>query len=314
MRISFSSYIAGILLATALFACKQKEEANKESAPEKNEMAGTPVTLTSPHMGTMTDAVELNAVSAFLLKSFVKANANGYLEISNAQIGKFVHKGEVLFVIKTKEAQSLGNTVNSVDSSLHFSGIISIKSPGTGYITQLNYRSGDYVMDGEALATITDTRSFVFLLDLPYELKPYVAENKNLQLHLPDGSVVQGELSDPLPTVDAASQTQSYIIRVNTQKQIPENLIAKVQLVRQVKTNTLSLPKEAVLANEVQTEFWIMRLKDSVTAVKIPVVKGLETSREVEILSPKLSITDKILLTGNYGLSDTAKVAVSAAH
>jgi hypothetical protein len=36
----------------------------------------------------------------------------------------------------------------------------------------------------------------------------------------------------------------------------------------------------------------------------------METKDKVEVLSPKLSSTDKILLTGNYGLGDTAKVVI----
>ena len=53
-----------------------------------------------------------------------------------------------------------------------------------------------------------------------------------------------------------------------------------------------------------------MKMIDSATAVKVPVKKGLETADKVEILSPVLKVTDKILLTGNYGLPDTAKVTV----
>ena len=232
------------------------------------------------------------------------------MQTANAQLGKFVTRGEVLFILKTKESQSLGNTINSIDTSLHFDGVIAIKSPGTGYISQISYRAGDYVQDGEQLATITDTKSFVFLLDLPYELKPYLPNNSQLQLRLPDGTVLPGYIDKALPTVDAVSQTQSYVIRVNTDKQIPENLIAKVSLVKKAKNNTVSLPKEAVLSNEIQTEFWIMRMIDSATAVKVPIVKGLETSSQVEILSPALKASDKILLTGNYGLPDTAKVTI----
>ena len=307
------SYIPFFLLLALFAACKQQdkqEAAPAKEADEKVEITGTPVTLTSPQVGNMNDAVELNAVSSFLLKTFVKANANGYLQIANAQMGKFVTKGEELFSIKTKESQSLGNTISSLDTSLHFEGVIHIKSPGTGYITQINYRAGDYVQDGEQLATITDTKSFVFLLDLPYELKPYLPNNKQLQLKLPDGSLLDGTITNALPTVDAVSQTQSYVIHVNTEKQIPENLIAKVNLVKKEKSNTTSLPKDAVLSNEIQTEFWIMKMLDSATAVKVPVVKGLETKTMVEIISPKLKSTDKILLTGNYGLTDTAKVTV----
>ena len=167
------------------------------------------------------------------------------------------------------------------------------------------------MQDGEQLATITDTKSFVFLLDLPYELKPYLPANRQVQLKLPDGTVLSGFVDAPLPTMDAVSQTQSYIIKVNTVKQIPENLIAKVSLIKTAKYNTTSLPKAAVLSDEVQSEFWVMKMIDSVTAVKVSVKKGLETNSSVEILSPAFSAADKILLTGNYGLGDTAKVVVT---
>jgi multidrug efflux pump subunit AcrA (membrane-fusion protein) len=214
-------------------------------------------------------------------------------------------------VIKTKEAQSLGNTLQQLDSSLHFNGVITIKSPGTGFISQLNYRAGDYVQDGEQIATITDTKSFVFLLDLPYELTPYLNNNQSLQLHLPDGSILNGQVSNALPTVDPVSQTQNFVIRVNATKPIPENLIAKVYLVKKAISNTISVLKSAVLSDEVQSEFWIMQLIDSTTAVKVPIKKGIENDTHIEIISPALKLTDKILLTGNYGLPDTAKVIIN---
>ena len=306
-----SIFITAVVVC-AFAACKS-EPAKKEAAPaeEKTESGATPVTITAPTTGGMVESVELNAVSAFLLKTYVKSNATGYLVTVNAELGKYVTKGQELFVVKTKESQNLGNTITSLDTSLHFKGEIHIKSPGTGYISQLNYRSGDYVQDAEQMATITDTRSFVFLLDLPYELKPYLPGNKELLLKLPDGSVLNGHIDMAMPTMDAVSQTQNYVIKVNTEKQIPENLIAKVNLVKKSRSNTISLPKAAVLSDEIQSQFWIMKMIDSATAVKVPVKKVMENSDHVEILSPVLKATDKILLTGNYGLADTAKVIIT---
>jgi hypothetical protein len=72
----------------------------------------------------------------------------------------------------------------------------------------------------------------------------------------------------------------------------------------------ISVPASAILTNETQTDFWIMKMTDSVTAVKVPVKKGLSTKDKVEILSPLLSDSDRILVTGNYGLEDTAKVKI----
>jgi hypothetical protein len=53
-----------------------------------------------------------------------------------------------------------------------------------------------------------------------------------------------------------------------------------------------------------------MKMTDSITAVKVPVDKGIESSGRVEILSPKLKLTDIILLTGNFGIPDTTGVSI----
>ncbi|MBV9988082.1 MAG: HlyD family efflux transporter periplasmic adaptor subunit [Chitinophagaceae bacterium] len=302
------SYIARLLVIILLFAaCKSKTEVTVE---EKTETGATPVTITQPSVGLMEETIELNATSAFLLKTYVKSTATGYLQMVNAEMGRFISRGQPMFVIRTKEAQSLGNTITSLDSSLHFDGSIQVRSPGTGYISQLNYRSGDYVQDGEQLATITDTRSFVFLLALPYELTRYLAGNRQPLVKLPDSTVLNGYISMSMPTVDSVSQTQRYVIKVNSSKPIPENLIAKVVFVKKINSNAVSLLKSAVLSDETQTRFWIMKMTDSATAVKVPVIKGLESGDKVEIISPRLLASDKILLTGNYGLPDTAKVTI----
>jgi multidrug efflux pump subunit AcrA (membrane-fusion protein) len=291
-------------------SCKTKNDSEEEDAEIEQQDVQTPVTITHPTIGNMNETIEINAVSAFLLKSYVKANTTGYLQTVNAYPGAYVTKGQTLFTIKTKEAETLGNTINLIDSSLHFDGTLRVKSPGNGYITQTTYKAGDYVQDGEQLAEITDTKSFVFELDLPYELKPYLQNNSVVQLRLPDSTTLSGNVGAALPAMDSASQTLRYIIHVNTTKMYPENLIAKVSLIKTTKQNVVSLPKASVLSNEVQTEFWIMKMINDSVAVKVPVQKGMETKDNVEISSPPLAATDKILLTGNYGLSDTAKVVI----
>jgi multidrug efflux pump subunit AcrA (membrane-fusion protein) len=290
-------------------SCKPKAAAGDEDSVDPADVV-TPVTVAHPEKGNMSETVQVNAVSSFLLKTYAKSITNGYLDAVNVHPGQYVTKGEVLFVIKTKEAQALGNLVNKLDTSLHFEGTVSIKAPGNGYITQLTYTAGNYVQDGEQLAEITDTKSFVFILDLPYELKPYVQLGSSLQLHLPDSSVLAGVVQSTLPIVDSVAQTQRFIIKVNTDKNIPANLIAKVSITKSQKINAVSLPKTAVLSDEVQSNFWVMKMINDSTAVKVPITKGLEGKESVEIVSPPLKDSDNILVTGNYGLADTAKVKV----
>jgi multidrug efflux pump subunit AcrA (membrane-fusion protein) len=113
-----------------------------------------------------------------------------------------------------------------------------------------------------------------------------------------------------MPSVDTVAQTQGVVIKINSEQQIPENLVAKARIIKSEKSNTASLPKSALLANETQTEFWVMKLINPTTAVKISVTKGIESGDKVEILSPKFSAQDKIVVSGNYGLADTAKVKI----
>lgn len=272
--------------------------------------ARTPVTVTSVDRGSLDDSIELNAVSAFLQKSYVKAIANGYLQTVDVYPGKYVEAGQPLFTLQTKESKSIGNTIKLLDSTLKFSGVTTIRATQHGYITQLDHQSGDYVQDGEQLAVISDRSSFVFLLDLPYELRRYMLGKKTVELTLPDGTRLSGIIGEVMPTMDSASQTQKVVIRVPDAGAIPENLIAKVGILKSQKSNTQSLPKAALLTDETESDFWVMKLIDSSTAVKVPVKKGIETGDRVEILEPQFSPSDKILVTGNYGLPDTAKVKV----
>ncbi|MEI7423044.1 MAG: efflux RND transporter periplasmic adaptor subunit [Prolixibacteraceae bacterium] len=298
--------LPSVLLGCLLVSCHFGKAPATESLPEGR----TPVTVTTVKTGALNECVELHATSQFQLKTSVKSSANGYLQEVSFQLGQKISKGDKLFVIKSKEAQNLGNTVSRVDSSLRFTGRIRVNAPGSGYILQLAYREGDYVQDGEIIATIGDLNSLVFLLELPYELRPFLPGNRTVTLSLPDGEQLKGTVTSAMPMVDAASQTQSYIIKVNNSKPIPENLIAKVQFVTKASSKAMLLPKEAILTNEVQSQFWIMQMKDSITAVKVLITKGIEAGDSVEIVSPHLNPDSKILVTGNYGLPDTAKVVI----
>ncbi len=296
-------------LCTGLLACKNGQKAgDDEDAAVKSQ---TPVTVTSiEEASSLANYIDLNATSIYLRKNYVKANTIGYIQKSYIQPGQYVSKGQLLFTIKTKEAQSIGNTINVLDTTLRFSGVNRIRASASGYITQLYHQTGDYVQDGEQLAVINESASFCFLLQLPYELLNILKLNQSVPLTLPGGQQLNATVASLMPAVDTASQTQGIVLKVTSNNPIPENLVAKAHIIKTEKTNTTALPKSAVLANETQTEFWVMKLMNDSTALKIPIKKGIETNDKIEILSPRFNPKDRIVVTGNYGLADTAKVKV----
>jgi multidrug efflux pump subunit AcrA (membrane-fusion protein) len=291
----------------AVFFISCKDNAVTETPVDRT----VPVTLTTIDTSGITSYIDLNATATYLVKNTIKANATGYLNSVNVAINDFVSNGKELFSIKTREAKVLGNSINKIDPTLNFGGAIKVRSNANGIVTMVNVQQGDYVQDGDLLVTINDTNSFSLVLSLPYDLKKYLSIGQQLKITLPDATTRTATVYKFYPTVDAASQTQNVVLKIYGKQDIPENLIVKVRIYKSSNSNTVSLPKSAVLSDETQTDFWIMKMINANTAVKIPIKKGVETDERVEIISPVLSQKDKILLTGNYGVADTIKVKVT---
>lgn len=257
----------------------------------------------------MDSSIDLPAISSFLKKSTARATTSGTIEKASVMQGDYVKAGQLLFSIRTKESAAMGNSAGK-DSILSFRGLIDIKSPGPGVVTSVKYQPGDFVQEGDELAIVAEQNSLVFILQVPVEVQTYVERSRSCRVDLPDSKVVDGKITGRLPEMNLETQTLQYIIQPSEPLKIPENLIGNVSIVTSSKNDALVLPKKAVLSNETQNLFWIMRLINDSTAVKTYIQKGMENDKEIEVIQPQLLPSDRIVLTGNYGLPDTAKVAI----
>lgn len=285
---------------------------NKNSSKEEifDVIPKTPVTVCLPtDTIELNDEVVLNATSTYLLKSDIKANSNGYITRVNIKLDDYVKQGQKLFGLQTKESKALGNTISNLDPTLKSSGFINVISPASGYIEMLAHQTGDYVQEGDILARVTDESSFGFVMDMPYEYNQLIKPDNILNVKLPDNKEIKGRVSKIMPTVDIVAQTQKVLIKVEKGIKIPENLIATIKLVKK-KTKGISLPKASVLANEGQTSFWVMKMINDTTAVKVMIKKGIETKDRVQVVEGDITTNDRIILSGNFGLSDTSYVQI----
>jgi multidrug efflux pump subunit AcrA (membrane-fusion protein) len=305
-RYSLRSVLCLFVFLLSLESCKSKDSTEAEQPAEVR----VPVTVTSVTFEPLQQYIDVNATSTFLQQNFVKSNLNGYIQKANIKFGDYVHRGQILFVLKTKEAEAIGNSVNKLDSNFNFSGVNVVRADASGYVMQVNHQAGDYVQDAEQLAVINDSKSFVFVMNVPYEYKQYIYTGNQVQLTLPDGEKFWATVKPSLPMMDSASQTQAVSLSINAPHPIPMNLVGKVRLIKTSKTAAQTLDKNAILSDETQTGFWVMKMINDSTAVKVPVKTGMESADKVEIVSPEFQPNDKILLTGNYGLEDTARVIV----
>ncbi|MGB9772264.1 MAG: efflux RND transporter periplasmic adaptor subunit [Candidatus Kapaibacteriota bacterium] len=215
----------------------------------------------------------------------------------------------MVFQIITKEAYATDSLRIKLSDEI-FSGIVNIKSKTSGVLTELNFNVGDFVSDGEQLAVISNPNSFAVQLNVPYQHISKIKLNSGCILIFPNGREIKGIISKSLPSVDPVSQTQTFLIDFADGKDIPANLNIEVKIPVNVIKNAVVLPKSAIQSDETLTNFWIMKLINDTTAVKTIISKGIENDSLVQIISPKLSSTEKIIIDGAYGLPDTAKVIV----
>lgn len=281
-----------------------------ETSEETSEVI-TPVTITPVEIKPVTSSVSLPAMTTFMKKSIIRATTTGIIEKISAAQGEYISKKQLLFTIRTREAEAIAKASGS-DTTLNFSGRININSSGEGVLTSISYQTGDFVQEGDELAVISEQNSLVFLLDVPFETEKLIEKNRRCAIILPGNKKINGTITGRLPEMNMETQTIRYIVKPSDADRLPANLIATVNLIKSINEKAQVLPKEAVLSNETQSEFWVMKLMNDSTAVKISISKGFENNDEVEITSPLFLPSDRIILTGNYGLPDTARVVVKA--
>ena len=301
-RPACSCLLALILLASC-------GSGNDGSGPDQPE-GRTPVTITHVVNGAIRNTVVLNATSRFLRKNTVRSTVTGRVERTFIALGDRVTAGHPLYVVRTKEAEALG-TMAARDSSFRIGGSITINAPASGIVTQMDKQQNDYVSDGDQLAMIADASSSVFVMQVPYELDNNARIGDACTIVLPDSSTVQGTITTRLSMMDGASQTQGFVVRPAGSHIFPEGLAGTVRLTVDRHADAQILPASSVIGNEEMDRFWVMRLIDDSTAVKVPVERGIVTHDSVEVLKPRFGPGDRFLLTGGYGLADTARVVIT---
>lgn len=296
-------FVSILIALTLLTAC------SNDPKTTSTEEFGTPVKVTSPTISSMTDYMSFNANTVFMKKEIVRSTFQGFIQKVFKNIGDYVNTGDVVFQIITKEAYASDSLRVKLSDEI-FSGVVNIKAKTSGILTELNYNVGDFVSDGEQLAVISNPHSLAVLLNVPYQHISKIRLKSSCILLFPNGEKKNGIISKSLPSVDPVSQTQTFLIEFGDGKEIPANLNLEVKIPVNIIKDAVMLPKSAVQTDETLTEFWIMKLLNDTTAVKIPVTKGIEDDSLVQILNPKLSLNEKIIVDGAYGLPDTAKVVI----
>lgn len=252
-------------------------------------MPGTAVTLTHAAFGRIEKEVIFSATTVYQNKSVVGAPIPAFITEALVQPG-------------SKEQHALGNGSHAV---------IPIKAERDGIVLDVQQQAGSYVTEGTVLCTFAEIESLVFEIHVPYEQQRYAHRGSKCRLELPDGTRLAATVQAPLATMNTASQSERVIARAKAPF-LPEGMHVKAVFSESDSSSEgMILPKSAVQSDETLSEYWVMKLADDSTAVRVPVAVGNSNASEIEIESDALSPQDRIILTGGYGLEEGARVVVT---
>jgi biotin carboxyl carrier protein len=307
-KFSFICLIGVIILYMILISGCSKKEKEVESSliPKAN------VHVTSIMQEGINDTIFLSAITIYNKKTPVLAPITGYVTMVNVSTGINVARGNEIFKMVTKENRSLNSAKEMIDTSSYryLLGKITINSPVYGQVTDLAVQEGSYIQEGSPLCTIVNISDLILNLFVPVEYSGYFSRGTSCTIVLPNEQMISGRITGLLSKAEANSQSETYMLKPNASIMIPEGINVKVFTVVQKREDAQLLPKDAVLANETLDKFWVMKLLNDSTAVKVPVRLGLVSKEYSEIIEPKFSSDDQIIVSGNYGLPDTAYISV----
>lgn len=292
-----TTIITALLLITAC----------KNSVPMESETVPIPIVKVALIIeGGIQNNLTLNGTTTFLQKNKVVAPLSGYIVKMNKKFGDPVRKNEVLFEIQSKESRALQNT-NVFGNNI---GIVKVLASSNGFVNELTINeTGGFVMEGDVMCSIVDNSNLLVQVNVPYEYNQLVKIGVSCELILPDNRNLTGTVFRILPVVDAVNQTQNVLIKLNSNASLPENLNVVVKFAAQNQSKVLLAPKNAILTNETQSEFWLLKIINK-KAVKIPISKGIENDSLIEINALNLKLKDTIVVEGGYGLQDSTIVKI----
>ncbi|NMB71433.1 MAG: HlyD family efflux transporter periplasmic adaptor subunit [Bacteroidales bacterium] len=258
--------------------------------------------------GSIQNEIYFNGTTVFLKRNPVIAPISGYVAKARVVFGQEVGKNDVLFELKTKEAQAL----ESDKDTFNLAGIVKVPANSDGYIAEINLNeAGAYVTEGSVLCTIVNDNDLFIRLNVPIESMPVVRKQEKCKIIRSENSVIAGTVFRILPSVDVVNQTQTVFIKPAAGTRLPENMNLLLSFVNEQHSDALLVSRSSLMTNETQSTFWVMKIVNDSIAVKVPVRKGLENDSIVEIISPELHVGDVIINKGAYALPDSSIVNIA---
>jgi len=233
-----------------------------------------------------------NAKQEYLLaleqkKTFVNETAIDFDQLLRSAKNKLLLWGMI-------EAQ-----INDLTNNKKATPATTFYSTASGFITQLDIREGDYVMEGGTIVKLADLSTLWTEAQVYTSQLAEINNNSIATVQLPgfDGKEIKGRIEFVNPEINP--DTRINLIRVsipNPGNQLKPGMPAYV-ILKSPQRNTLTLPIDAVVRDSKGATVWVRTGEHSFKNKMVTV--GLESDDRIEIKSG-LNAGDVVVITGAY--------------
>jgi Cu(I)/Ag(I) efflux system membrane fusion protein len=198
----------------------------------------------------------------------------------------------LLWGMSETQIQDLAKNKNATPTTTFYSN-------ASGYITTLDIREGDYIMEGGTIVKLADLSSLWAEAQVYTSQLAALDRNSIATVQLPDldGKEIKGKIEFVNPEINP--DTRINLIRVsipNPGNQLKPGMPAYV-LLKSPQRKTLTLPIDAVIRDGKGATIWIKTGTNTFKSLMVDT--GLETEDRIEIKSG-LKPGDVIVISGAY--------------
>jgi membrane fusion protein, multidrug efflux system len=200
----------------------------------------------------------------------------------------------------------------ALDDARRSLGYTEVKAPIAGTITARYVNLGDHITINQHLFDLVDFDTIVARVYVPEKELSSLRVGQTARLFSASigGEQRNGQVIRIAPIVDPTSGTVKVTVGIPGQQGLLPGIYVEVELVTDTREDALLVPKRAVVYD--QNEAFLYRLKDDSTVERLRLEVLLEDRENVmPSAASELAVGDRIVVAGQAGLKDGAKVRLA---
>jgi multidrug efflux pump subunit AcrA (membrane-fusion protein) len=331
--ISKYSTIAGVFFLFLVVGCdRQKEESENSVATNVR----VPVRISHIFKGNIESTVTATGMTDAIRKEKVFSPIAGRVISLRVLEGSPVHAGDVMLILRTKEAQA---TIEGAQALLRSATTerqkeeaqraqeladslqpeILVKASFDGIVASRSITQGEFVADQAELLTLIDVSTIVFMADVPISSISSIHPGLPARVRFPQLSI--GQVSAVVDAISPEADLQSQSVKVRLryrsltgtqQRLLIANVPGTAEIITGSHRNVLLTDRSTLLHDDETDTYSIVTMTQDSVARVIPVTAGLQTDSLVEVHSDLLHPGETVIVRGQYALTDSTRVRVES--